>query len=248
MEGGVEYARRDGNADGVVEKRPEEVLLDVADDRPAQLHGGGNVQKVAAHQHNVRRLDGDVRARTDGDADVRAREGRRVVDAVADHGDLFAAFLQTSDLALLVLRQHLGHHAVHTDLTADGLGGALVVAREHHDLNAHAGKLGNGLCARGLDDVRHGDEAEKPAAAGEVKRRFAVFRERFAARKQFAVFGMVCLHHAAVARKAQFAFDCGADALTGDLLKLLDGQERKLILLRLHRNGLGERVLGALFK
>ena len=32
-------------------------------------------------------VDGDVRARADGDADVRAGERRRVVDAVADHGD-----------------------------------------------------------------------------------------------------------------------------------------------------------------
>ena len=248
MEGGIEYARRDGNADGVVEKRPEEVLLDVADHRSAQLHGGGNVQKVAAHQHDVRRLDGDVRTRADSDADVRTREGGRVVDAVADHGDLFATFLQPPDLALLVLRQHLGHHAIHTDLTANGLGGALVVTCEHDHFNAHVGKLGDRLRACGLDNVCHGDETEKPAIAGEEERRLAVLCERFAARKELAVFCMVRLHHAAVARKADSSFDRGAKALAGDLLKLLDGQERELLLFRFRNDRFGKRVLGALFK
>ena len=93
LEVGVEHARRDGNADGVVEERPEEVFLDVADDRAAQLHGGRDVEKITAHQHNIRRLDGDVRTGTDGNADVCARKGGRIVDAVADHGDLLAALL-----------------------------------------------------------------------------------------------------------------------------------------------------------
>ncbi len=41
------------------------------------------VQQVALHQHNIRRFNGDVRARADGNAHVRPRQGRRVVDAVA---------------------------------------------------------------------------------------------------------------------------------------------------------------------
>ena len=48
----------------------------------------GHIAQAALHQHDVRRVDGDVRARADGDADIRAGEGGRVVDAVADHGDL----------------------------------------------------------------------------------------------------------------------------------------------------------------
>ena len=39
--------------------------------------------RVAADERDVRGLDGDVRARADGDADVGLRERRRVVDAVA---------------------------------------------------------------------------------------------------------------------------------------------------------------------
>ena len=62
---------------------------------------------MAVDEHDVGRVDGHIRARADGDADVRARERRRVVDAVADHGDL-AACAQAADLALLILRQHIG--------------------------------------------------------------------------------------------------------------------------------------------
>ena len=224
LEGGVEDARRDGNADGVVEERPEKVLFDVADDRAAQLHGGRDVEKIAAHQHDIRRLDSDVRARTDGNADVCARKGGRVVDAVADHGNLLAALLQAVDLALLILRQHLGHDAVHADLTADGLGGLGVVAREHDDLDAHVRELGNGLRTRGLDDVGHGNKANELAVESEVERRLAVLSQRFAAREQVALFDAVCLHHAAVAGKAELALDLAVDALTGDLLKFVDGQ------------------------
>ena len=59
---------------------------------------------------------------------------------------------------------------------------------------------------------------------------------------------MVRLHHAAVARKADSSFDRGTKALAGDLLKLLDGQERKLLLFRFRHDRFGKRVLGALFK
>ena len=42
--------------------------------------------RVAADERDVGRLDGDVRARADGDAHIGLGQGRCVVDAVADHG------------------------------------------------------------------------------------------------------------------------------------------------------------------
>ena len=48
----------------------------------------GTSAQVAVHQHDVRALSMRyVGARADGDAHVRAGERRRVVDAVAHHGD-----------------------------------------------------------------------------------------------------------------------------------------------------------------
>jgi hypothetical protein len=48
----------------------------------------GDVERVGAHQDDVRGLDRDVGARANGDPDVGLGERWRVVDAVADHRDL----------------------------------------------------------------------------------------------------------------------------------------------------------------
>ena len=93
------------------------------------------------------------------------RKCRRVVDAVADHGDL-ALRLELADFQLLALRQNACDDLVHACLSADGLCSSFIVARQHHDANAHVLKLAHGLRAVFLDDVRHGDHAEKPAAHG----------------------------------------------------------------------------------
>jgi hypothetical protein len=52
--------------------------------------------QVARHQHDVGRLDGDVGAGADGDADVGLGQRRRVVDAVADEGDPRAAWRRST--------------------------------------------------------------------------------------------------------------------------------------------------------
>ena len=90
--------------------------------------------RVGAHEHDVGGLDRDVGARADRDPDVGLREGGGVVDAVADHGDLLALVLESLDIAGLVLGRDLGEHAVDAELVSDGRGRALVVARDHRDL------------------------------------------------------------------------------------------------------------------
>ena len=49
---------------------------------------------------------------------------------------------------------------------ADGLCGAVVIAGEHDDVNAHVLQLADGLRAVFLDDIRYGDNAEKLTAPG----------------------------------------------------------------------------------
>ena len=86
-----------------------------------------DVPQAAVHEHHVRRVHRDVRARPDGDADIRAGQGRRVIDTVAHHGDL-AVFLERADHALLAVRQHARDHGIDARLPSDGVGGALIVA------------------------------------------------------------------------------------------------------------------------
>ena len=68
--------------------------------------------ELARDERDVRRLDGDVGAGADREADVRLGQRRRVVDAVADHPDELALVLEAADLERLVLGQHLGEDAV----------------------------------------------------------------------------------------------------------------------------------------
>jgi hypothetical protein len=74
---------------------------------PPDRKGGGYVERVGAHQDHVGSLDGDVGA-ADGDAEVSLGEGRGVVDAVADHGDLMTGPLRLRDLVRFVAGQDLG--------------------------------------------------------------------------------------------------------------------------------------------
>src|SRR5438132_599136 len=55
---------------------------------------------------------------------------------VADHGNLGVLPLQVGDMAGLVLGQHVGDDYLDADRTGDGLGGAQLVAGEHHRADA----------------------------------------------------------------------------------------------------------------
>ena len=89
----------------------------------AEPDGPRHVREVAFHEDDVRRLDGHVRPRSDGDPDVRLGKGRCVVDAVPDHGHLAAFGLELLHGVRLLVRQHLGQHPVHADLPRNGLSG-----------------------------------------------------------------------------------------------------------------------------
>ena len=123
------------------------------------------------------RRDGDVRdlardgsAVADGDADVRRRQRRRVVDAVADHDDRAAGSALGLDEAGLVLRQDLRAVIVHADLLGDRLCGAFAVAGEHDRAPDAEGAQRShdraGLLAQRIGDADHGREL---AADGEVQ-------------------------------------------------------------------------------
>ena len=115
----------DGERDrgDVVGEGPEEVALDRAQgpSREADRVGGG--AQVAGDERQVGRLDRDVGAGADREAEVGLRERGRVVDAVADHRHDLARCLQALDLGDLVVRVDLGEHALDADLGGDPLGG-----------------------------------------------------------------------------------------------------------------------------
>ena len=237
-----EHARRDGDADGVVEKRPEQVLVDVAQRRAAEPDGRRHVAQAAVDEHDVGRVDGHVRARADGDADVRARERRRVVDAVADHGDL-AARAQAADLALLAVGQHARDHLVHAGLCADGFGRARIVARDHDDADAHVAQLADGLRAVGLEHVRHGDDAEELPAAGEKQRRLAGLGQRLCLRLHGRGDVGRGADEVRVAAAERLPVERGLESVARQGLKVRDLGGGQPVRLRAAQHRLGQRVL-----
>ena len=171
-----EHARCQGNTDGIVEECPEQILADIREGCPAQSDGGGYVGQTALHQNHIRRVDGDIRTGTDGDADIRPGKGRGIVDAVAHHSHL-AFRSQGADHGLLAVRQYGGDHFVHTRLTGDSPGGFFIIPRQHDHPDAHVLHLADRPGAVFLDHVRHGDDTEQTVAAGEEQRCLSGFGE-----------------------------------------------------------------------
>ena len=67
------------------------------------MQGVHRVGDAALGEDDVGGLHGDIRARADGHAHVRPHEGRRVVDAVAHHGHLFAIGHELPDFGLFFI-------------------------------------------------------------------------------------------------------------------------------------------------
>ena len=237
-----------GDADDVVNERPEQVLADVADDRPGQADGGDGVGQIALHQHYVGRLDGHVGPRADGHAHVGPGQGGGVVDAVAHHGDLLALLLQQAYLPLLVGGKDLGHHVGDAHLLGNGGGGAPVVAGQHDHVQPQLTQTPDGGGAGGLYCVGHGDDTDQSAVLGKIQGRFAVFGQGFGDHALLPRIDVVFLQHGPVARQESGSLDVGLDAPAVDGFKPFGGGEGDAALLGLGHNCLPQGVLGGLFQ
>ena len=184
---GQEHRRDDG-----------EVLGDVVGDREgrqraarhqqllADLDDLDELRRVAVEVDHVAGLAGGDRAGVHGDADIGLGERRRVVGAVAAHGDELALRLFLAHQRQLHLRRCLGEEIVDAGLGGNGSRRQRVVAGDHHGADAHAAQFGEALADAALDDVLELDDAEQPAVAGNSKRRAAGLGDFVGDRLQFA--------------------------------------------------------------
>jgi hypothetical protein len=107
-----------------------------------------DVVGVTLHQHYVCALNGNVRAGTNGKADIGLSEGRCVIDAITNHPDFPALRLQLLDLACFLTWQDIGKHELKAKILGNTLCGAEVVPGKHRDLDSALAQFGD----RGLLD------------------------------------------------------------------------------------------------
>ena len=119
---------------------------------------------TAADDHHVRRRNGDVRAAAERDADVRARQRRGVVDAVADEAHVLSARLQRLDSVRFVGGPDLAEHVFDAQHPGDPLGLLPLVAADHPQLHAAVPERADGLGRA---------RSELLGAVGEAKRQCA---------------------------------------------------------------------------
>ena len=242
-----EHSRRHRDADDVVNERPEQVLFDVAQRRPRKRDGRRHVGKVAFHEYDVGRFDGDVGTGADSDAHIRACERGRIVHAVADHGNR-SLFLQVADDFFFSLRQHACDYLVGADALLNGPCRAVVVAREHDRANPHAGKLGESSGASRLRFVGQGDHSGKGSVNGEVEHGFTLVGKTFRLVFRRRDVDSALLHEPGVACKALTPCDPPADAAAGNLLETLDFLHLDPARLGIRHDRLRERMLRTLLE
>jgi len=138
--GGDERAQQAGgrqrDGDGVVGERPAEVLADAPARDADEEEGFEHALEALAGDDDVGGLGGQRGGRAEGDAEVGLGQRRRVVAAVADHGDAALRF-EPADDGGLGLGRHAGVHFV--DMLAVAVG--MLGAGEQHDAAVAAQRL-----------------------------------------------------------------------------------------------------------
>src|SRR6185312_3815128 len=125
----------EGDRNDVVAGCPPEILhhLPVAGAR--EIDDARHIARIAPHEHDVSRLDGNVGPSADGHAYVSGDKRRGVVYTIAHHRYAFARPLQFLDIGRLVLRQHLSEYGINAEVTRDRLRHSARIASHHHHLD-----------------------------------------------------------------------------------------------------------------
>ena len=164
------------DADSIVEKCPEQILMDISQRGSAQADRCGHIAETALHQHDIGRIDGHIGPGTDRDADIRAGQGRRIIDPIAHHGN-FALFLQLTDHVFFAVWQDPGDHFIHAGLAADRLCRAGIISGEHDHTDAHILQFADGLRTVFLDHIGNANDAGKLLITAEKQRSLSLFSQ-----------------------------------------------------------------------
>ena len=122
------------------------------------MQGHHNIVERRANQDNIGGLDRNLRPCPDGNANVGPSKGHRIIDPISNDrhspGQIAAGtspFLQSSDKVGLLFRSTAGGHILDSDLSCDSLGGQLMIAGAHPDIDTHALKSSDRRSRFGID-------------------------------------------------------------------------------------------------
>ncbi len=180
---GLQHAdHSQGNGHGVVGQREAQILADAPQRRARQREAVRHGAEPGRAHHQVRGLQRHVRAARHGHAHVGGGQRRRVVDAVADHGDALAALAKLCHAGHLRLGGQLGLAGVDAGPRRGDGHRRRVIAREQNHALAQGPQPGDGLArvrAGRIDQADHaagalalGDPGQAEPPGGELRTRF----------------------------------------------------------------------------
>src|SRR6266496_164579 len=159
----IEQARSDGYTERVIDESEEKVLTNIPHHRTAQDHGFRDAAKVAFDEGNAGTFNCDIGAGAHCDANVSGGERGRVVDAVAGHRYDVALLTEFLHALMFALRFDASFHLVEAKSPGHGVGGALVVAGQHENLESQLVNLRNGFRRGRLDGIGYSQDARELA-------------------------------------------------------------------------------------
>ncbi len=239
----------EGQHDQVVKKRPEKVLPDFGEGRPAEVHGLHDGVQPPPDQDNVAGFDRHIRAGADRQSHLRLRQGGGVVDAVAHHGHDFPLLLQTPHRPGLVRRQHPRDNLLNAHCPRNRPRRALVVARQHHRRHPAGSQRGDRRLTARFDRVGHGNNAGHPAIHRDHHGGFGlIFQAGQGLRHGIRYADAQFIHPGPTAGGHRPARNLRADAAPRPCRKIRRRRGRNPPAARQGDDGRAQRVLGIIFR
>ena len=153
-------------------------MLYVFHDGARKFNRAHGVKQIVSDENRARALDCHVGARADSNAQVRLRQSRRVVYAVADHRNFFSLSLKIFNRLRFVFRKNARDNFFYAEALSDCVRGAFVVARQHDDIDAEIFKFFDGLRGSFFLDVGRRDYPQNFFVVGKNYGRLAFLSER----------------------------------------------------------------------
>ena len=138
-----------------------------ADGLAGKTDGGRDGEQVGGDERNHGDIHCHVRSPSHRDADIGSRQGRGVVDAVADHRHAATRLLQGDDIFLLVRRKGLRFPMTDACFVGDLFGRTLGITRQEMHFDARLVQLGNSLSRGLLQTVGDGKQDQHFCATSE---------------------------------------------------------------------------------